>query len=465
MWIRNPSIRHTLPLTIGVGLFLFCVAILLYTLTLRSTIAEYEHLLASDIGVRYHASRVVTAVLHARKAEKDFFSRNDPALADAVATAIQRAIDEARTIQQLSQGTAEADAINSRLQLIAHLEQYAARFQRVAQAWKERGLDYQSGVQGTLRTVARAMETGALATVPGATPDYLTLRRLEKDYLLRQDMEYLAELATQGAALLQRVQKSALAAEARKTVTEQLRTYLATMEQLGALDQRIRTELDAMRAVVRQVEPLADDISAIADRQARDAAEATRQFADNSAQGIFILSVVAILGCGVISISMVRSIVGAISALWRFSHEVATGNLDATITMTRKDEIGHLAAVMTDMVNRMRAMRLIADRMVMIMALIGRGAIPEPVEVNFQGDFQRMTDALNDMIRRLRELRLIATHMDQISQGEIPAPLTGDFQGDFRRMADAINVILDKLQEIGGLGTQTTAPQSTPPPA
>lgn len=552
MRLSDIPIKRKLPFTIGVGLFLFCGVVLLYTLTLSKTIASYEHLQGHEMAIRWQASRMASQILQARREEKDFLARKDPVHALGVADHIAQALESAREVRRLAPNTERSREILEQLILTEYLEKYATLFQSIADGWQERGLDHQSGLQGRFRAAAHDLEesflyqeveehlaeleqllrltmvglltqdaqvmgqvaalgealrhtlgqesslsateqamlaalqahaaalvrTEPLQTpgevlnhpahlalqavigqvrqqiVPGARTSYLTIRRLEKDYLLRQEGAYLTSLEKEGQTLTARIQNAVLPAERKSRMATSLAHYLEAFGKLAAMDDRLQGQMVEMRATVRQTEPLTEQIGVLAEEMATLSAAETRRFAEESARFIFVVCLVTILCCGLLSFVIVRAIVRAISLLWHFSHQVAGGDLEATTALDSRDEIGQLALVMGEMVNRMRAMRLIADRMVLIMSLVARGAIPDQIEAQFQGDFQKMAGALNDMIHRLRDLRLIADHVDRISRGEIPGKLDGVYQGDFKRMADAINAIIEKLQEMGGLSPQ-----------
>ncbi|MBF0174990.1 MAG: methyl-accepting chemotaxis protein [Magnetococcales bacterium] len=541
MRLSDIPIKQKLMFTIGFCFLLFCSAVLLYTLTLRNTITGYEHLLNHEIAIRQHASQISLYVLQARKDEKDFLARKDPAHALAAIQNVQRAIQEAQAVERLVPPTDRGLEIRQQLRLTDHLKQYEQSFQAIVAAWEVRGLDHEHGQHKTLRDAAHAMERAfrnmnadgilndlehllrlaltasipatpdtvtpvthmvrtlrqslqskadqsplerqilhglkkfaaaferwharggegtasrevllqlihqvSRETIPGAQMVYLTLRRMEKDYLMRQDESLLPLFHEEAQRLHLLIQQSMVSEEIKKRLDGHLTNYLETMKAMAITDANIRQTMTSMRHEVHLTEPLVANISAIADELVAASAAKTRQSAERRAQFIFIVSLFAIIICGWLSYMIVRSIVSAIANLWHFSHEVAGGNLEAKTTLDSQDEIGQLAVVMREMVNRMRAMRLIADRMVMIMALAARGAIPDPLDAKFQGDFQKMCSALNDMIRRLQELRLIADHVDRISRGEVPGKLDGQFQGDFKRMVDAINVIINQLGE------------------
>ncbi|MBF0340158.1 MAG: HAMP domain-containing protein [Magnetococcales bacterium] len=457
-------IRLKLPLTIGAGLFLFAGVVLFYTLTLRQTIGGYEHLLDFDLGIQQAAQDITVEMLQARRAEKDFLARRDPALLEVVNQHVARAGQAAETIRRLSAGTLLESEVESRMRLVDHLERYRKWLMEVAVDLRAKGLNHREGRQGEFRVAAHAMEDAMQRIDRGgergdgdavarleAMVDYLSMRRMEKDYLLGYGESLAGEVDKYASGLAERLKRVVSAPEERKQLEALLGDYRTAFHALVALDQGIEEKMVRLREEIHHVEPLAEQIEALAVRHAASGSKETRKMAERSAQWIFLASLLTIFACGLLSMRLVRRLVRSISALSRYAREVAEGNLDATTTLASRDEIGHLALVMREMVNRMRAIRLIADRLVVIMALLGRGAIPEPLEVEFHGDFKKITDALNDLIGRLQVLRRIAACIDAISQGDVPEKMSGDFQGDFKRINDAMNVMIDKVQEIGGL--------------
>lgn len=468
MRLDDIPIRLKLPFTIGIGLFLFGGVVLLYTLILRQTILDYEHLRTHELQIHSIAQTVTIEVLQARRAEKDFMSRRDPALLTQLDQRIAQAEQAAHAMQRLSTGSAIEEEVARRMVLLDHLARYRELMKAIGADWQNKGLTHLDGIQGRFRQAARSLEEGMQRLERGAnTPeetvnrlsamvDYLSMRRMEKDYLLRLDEEYAADVEKFAAGLSERLRRAVRAGEERERLEGLLQEYRSTFRAMVNLDREIDEKMNRLREEIRQVEPLAEEIDSMAARLAVQGAAVTRRSAEQTAVGIFIVSLTTILLCGWLTLRMVRRLVRAISALSLFAREVANGNLDATTTLVCRDETGHLAEVMRAMVQRMRAIRLIADRMVVILALIGRGAVPDPLEVEFHGDFKKITDALNDLIARLGAIRQIASRMDRISRGEIPEKLDGEFHGDFKRLHEAMNLIIDQLREIGGLPVVST---------
>ncbi|MEO5331011.1 MAG: HAMP domain-containing protein [Magnetococcus sp. YQC-5] len=464
MRLDDLPIRLKLPLTIGVGLFLFAGVVLLYTLTLRQTIREYEHLHDYELTIHSAARTILIEVLQARRAEKNFLTTREWNQLDKVEQRIGQAEEAAHLIQRLSQGRGIGEEVRPRMVLLDHLVSYREQMQLIGEAWKRKGLTHQKGLQGRFRQEAHALEdamqrlerSGGSAAVQvqhlSAMVDYLSMRRKEKDYLLSLNQETSAADVEQHATRLgERMRRILPSGEELERLEGVLQAYRAAFRALVDIDREIDGSMNRLREEIHRVETLSEEIDQLASRLAAQGGVATQQGAERQAVWIFVVSLLTIVVCGWLTLRMVRSLVRAISDLSRFAREVANGNLDATTTLNRGDEIGHLAEVMRAMVQRMRAIRLIAERMVTVLALIGRGSIPDPLDAEFHGDFKKITDALNDLITRLGIIRRVALHMDRIRHGEIPEKLEGDVQGDFRRLYDSMNQIIDKLREIGGL--------------
>ena len=132
-----------------------------------------------------HADAIRIEMLEARRAEKDFFARKDlkyVAMVDSLMAAARAEAEDLRTrtddprIEQIAEG----------------LSAYQAAFDEVAGMEVEKGLTPETGMQGQLRGAIHDVEE----IIKGAK-DYhldalmLTLRRHEKDYMLRGDPKYI----------------------------------------------------------------------------------------------------------------------------------------------------------------------------------------------------------------------------------------------------------------------------------
>lgn len=136
-----------------------------------------------------HTAKMRSAFLSARLHERNFDANPDARLAAAVRTAAAEARSELDVMDKL---TRQAEIRRDLAEAQTSLDLYAQRFDAFNQLWARLGYDENSGLQGSLRTAVRSIETSL-----GNDPDprlsamMLTLRRHEKDFILRRDRSYL----------------------------------------------------------------------------------------------------------------------------------------------------------------------------------------------------------------------------------------------------------------------------------
>lgn len=285
--------------------------------------------------------------------------------------------------------------------------------------------------------------------IPGIDTAYLRLRRAEKDYLLRQDQQYAVGVQSLVVKLQDKTNASILPAEEKEKINRLLGAYSREFEAAFVQDTENRQLTQVMRGAVHPVEPLSQEIRQQSREVASQVAAKTKAFGERAAVLLLLVSLLAVAICGVVCGGVIISITRSLRALSHFSAEVAKGNLEVTLPITGKDEIGQLATVMGGLVNTMRAIRLLSDRLVILMILISRGAIPERVEGEFHGDFKPVGEALNHMIDKLSGIRLVATRMEQLSQGVAPDKVDDQlFEGDYKKIALAMNAMIDRLGQV-----------------
>src|ERR1700726_1895210 len=140
------------------------------------------------------------------------------------------------------------------------MDQFEKKFLVTTELIKERGF-FEVGVEGQFRNKIREVE--AILTqqrAEGLLIDMLTLRRKEKDFLLR-DREQDAMALKEGATQLQRhIADSNLQPDLKDTLLQLVSDYQALFEQYVRLDEQITTETETYRTVVHGVEPLLDQL-------------------------------------------------------------------------------------------------------------------------------------------------------------------------------------------------------------
>ncbi len=126
-------------------------------------------------------------MLLARRAEKDFLARRDPAYVKKVEAALNEMRESLKGIaNEREEFRKLADDVADKSQL------YGQAFQKVADGVKALGYTEKDGLQGTLRNAVHEIESiiGKYQD-DKLKADMLMLRRREKDFMLRGDWKYV----------------------------------------------------------------------------------------------------------------------------------------------------------------------------------------------------------------------------------------------------------------------------------
>lgn len=234
-----------------------------------------------DGEIRGAANRVTIETLECRRAEKDFLARDlhNPAFLEASlgsgsvsvpGTHLEKWEKHAAALRA---EIAKVDALTKGLRdfdrrvmddLHQKADTYVDRFRALAKAYHKMGYkDW--GLEGEWRKAVHELEAGAKAiNDPALTIAILTLRKDEKDYLLRGDADLVDLIKRDVTALRTRLTSN----PAQAPLAEKLDRYLAAFD--AYLDQRRKIGLDAdkglqgeMRAAVRVLD---EDTVQIRDR-------------------------------------------------------------------------------------------------------------------------------------------------------------------------------------------------------
>lgn len=173
---------------LGFGLvgLLFLGVIWQYHTTLNRSLADYQHLNEFYMAKKDHILAIETGLLNARLAEKSFLIKRDMAYPNEVIRQIQGAVV---LTDQLS--SIDASATETSTQFKKHLLRYQNQFQLVEAAWIKKGLDENSGLQGSFRNAVHELEKmAAHLKTDNLYLNLLQIRRAEKDMGLRQEEQY-----------------------------------------------------------------------------------------------------------------------------------------------------------------------------------------------------------------------------------------------------------------------------------
>ncbi|MEO8321433.1 MAG: methyl-accepting chemotaxis protein, partial [Bradyrhizobium sp.] len=135
------------------------------------------------------------SMLEARRAEKDFQLRRDEKYSkhhSELSTAIERDLERLKSLVRSS----GLGSILEKIEIVQRgFTNYVKNFAGLTQAEIKLGLNEKLGLSGSLRAAVHDVETKLKELDdPRLTSTMLTLRRHEKDFMLRRDEKYVGEL-------------------------------------------------------------------------------------------------------------------------------------------------------------------------------------------------------------------------------------------------------------------------------
>ncbi len=238
--LKNLKIRTKLLLGFGIVLLLLCGVILIYRNAVETTITEFQDLMDHQIAIANHAADVQTFMLQARRSEKDFLLRKEKKYAKQAAEHTAALKKSAKSIAALAHDTGDGKMAASAEAIIGHAETYLKNFNAVAEAWEERGLDHNSGLQGAFRNAVHELLADADGLSVGELyVAYQRMRLQGLEYRLTPSLSVLEELQKAIDGFERKVETSKIDASAM----ERIRGALARYRRAFAADQMTSIDL------------------------------------------------------------------------------------------------------------------------------------------------------------------------------------------------------------------------------
>ena len=242
---------------IGFGLvgLLFLGVIWQYHQTLQRALADYQQLQEVFGAKKSYALAIEDSMLEARRAEKNFLLSKDERFVAEVAEHVARVLELDAELKKIdTQGALTGQRIDELI------ETYHRRFLAIAEAWRSKGLDHDSGLQGAFRESVHELE--ALAghfKVGGLYLQLLQIRRGEKDLGLRREQQYSGKVLLLLREFEQKTAASELDAGMKQQLRQEIGTYRDAFEEYarGVLAQQdIQGGKGPFRQVAHRIEAL-----------------------------------------------------------------------------------------------------------------------------------------------------------------------------------------------------------------
>lgn len=223
--MKNLMIRLRIGEKIGIGFgivgLLFLGVIWQYHNTLNHSLSDYRDLQTFQGARKDRLLAINNELLQARVAEKLF--RSDRDLLQA-----QRVIEHFNNAQLESSSLSKIDGHSARLSKVfeGHLQDYMMHFQAVVDAWNIKGLDENSGLQGSFREAAHELEGMASGlNTDNLYLNLLQIRRGEKDLGLRRESRHQQQVYLLIGQFEVNVQQSQLLPQVKKKLLGEITNY------------------------------------------------------------------------------------------------------------------------------------------------------------------------------------------------------------------------------------------------
>ncbi|MDD5176230.1 MAG: methyl-accepting chemotaxis protein [Sterolibacterium sp.] len=283
-----------------------------------------------------------TLVLVLRKHEKDFLMRNDL----KYETEFFKTMDQlGKDLDRLGEGMRElgldAGTIDPFRQA---LKAYGDAFKKTVTASKAVGLDPNSGLQGSLRKAVHEAQTALEAGNNNLLlKELLTLRRDEKDFLLRLDLKYVEGFNKHFESFM-RIQGAGGVAP---KMDQYRKDFLALVEGYKTTG---LTPAEGTQGVMRKAVHGTDEIVGQLDEQLGKAIEEKITAANRNSVLVSLIAAALVIFLGVFIIrSILRQLGGDPGYVSGVVAEVAQGNLAVRIDLASGDTTSMLSAI-NDMV-------------------------------------------------------------------------------------------------------------------
>ncbi|MBF0627658.1 MAG: methyl-accepting chemotaxis protein [Magnetococcales bacterium] len=276
-----------------------------------------------------------------RRSEKDFLLRKEAKYAEQLE----------RASQEFTQDLARSSLPDElKKPLATQAERYLKSFQAAAaQTLTGKG----EGSNG-YREIAHEIEKSLQARyVPGLGRLYLELRKDEKDYQLRGDDKYVANVNQRLDAIGTLLASSTIPDEDKNSLGNAMQTYLHAFTALVEKDKEIEANMERMRAAIHAMEPLIAALVKEASEDMDKTAEETYTEAHRNAQLALVVSLVILVIGGILAWIIGRGIATPIRALQKMTATFGQGDLTVTTDIRQQDEVGQMAATLSATVTRL----------------------------------------------------------------------------------------------------------------
>lgn len=321
-----------MKLTIKQKLYVIVSLVILGLLGLYLENAANQTKVTNLVEIKSELKDLQIAMLQLRRSEKDFLLRKNVKYQQTFSNTFKHAL---QLINGLEQRLVTTDFTGTKLLVIKNgLQNYQQIFEQLIAASTAQGLDRSSGFYGKLRNATHSLEENITAVNDYESHTYLlTLRRHEKDFILRNEEKYLGRLLDT-ADKLKILLSTSDSQNLLSTYISEFKKYFEISNTIG-LDENSGIR-GSMRAAVNNVE------SELKQEITRLNSYISENIEQSHSQHLAVTLIVSLLIAVAVMI-VAQQIIAPLNSFSKRISEIRKGNDLTQRTEERHDEIGTIS--------------------------------------------------------------------------------------------------------------------------
>ncbi|MCK5717092.1 MAG: GAF domain-containing protein, partial [Thiomargarita sp.] len=307
-------------------------------------------------------------------------------------------------------------------------------------------------VEGKLRKSVHTIEASLKThTFDQLMINMLMMRRHEKDYMLRHDKKYIAQLHEVATQFKQHLAETVLNVSEKQRLATRLKYYQAKVNEFVQIEQDIAKSISVFRTAVHTLEPLLVEIYSEAEDHKNDAQHQIQQVVFMM-KGVIILAALIIFVFGLwIALFLANSLSKPLILTVHASKLLTEGNTALTgidrealqQLATRPDEMGELGRAFEDLASYFQT--VITD-LVKVSQGLAMGNLDVRPTAEYKGDFidikYSLEMALSNESKVVDDIVLMS---DGLSSGK-RVTAEAEYKGRFVQVKDGLEMASIKLE-------------------
>jgi signal transduction histidine kinase/CheY-like chemotaxis protein/methyl-accepting chemotaxis protein len=458
-WFNNLKIQNKLiwafSLIISLSILISIIALFGQNYT-QTTITEFFNV---DGQIAKLGRQSQNAMLMAQRSEKDYFLHyKQLGFENARATHLHQLQTYLASIHEnmavIRQLETEKEHIAETKIVDKVTTDYETSFLAVVDLLEKRGFK-DSGLEGQFREKVHAIEAAVTAQkLSQLTIDMLTMRRHEKDYLLRAEPKYVGRLHETVDQFKVNVAATDLSKSEKERLIRLVNQYQARFDKLIQINTQIVARMEKYRAAVHRLAPLLKDISATAllhenrtQVNIQSIAQTVKLFVINASLVILLVGLLlALFLASLISKPLILIVQG--SQLLTAGNTALTGIDPAEIRKitTRRDEMGDIGRAFDALASYFK--KVIED-IVHVSQGLAQGNLSVTPMAEYRGDFVQIKKALETALSNQRLVIEDIVHVSQgLAEGNLSVSPQSEYRGDFVHIKNAQETALSNQRQV-----------------